>query len=105
MSRSLGVARVMSVKTIQMRCSGLIHWRKGAALIGLSSDATILRRSSARPGTCEGLITVVHPSGNSTARVPLPYASSTFIAAQFSVFREQVIQVRFGKAAGKALLA
>ena len=50
MIRSLGVARVMSEKTMQMRSSGRTVSRNGGAAIGFSSAAMNAARSSGRPG-------------------------------------------------------
>ena len=69
-SRSLGVARVMSLKVTQTRAPGRIHWRSGGAPMGCSRARSTAARSSGKPGACVGSMTVVRPSGNSTGNRP-----------------------------------
>jgi hypothetical protein len=72
MIRSFGVARVMSVKRMQMRAPGRIHSASGRHPMGETSAASSARRSSSSPAWADGWITVVRSSGNSTGRFPVP---------------------------------
>jgi hypothetical protein len=75
MMRSLGVARVRSVKRMQIFVSALINCLSGFSLIGFSNAANNEARSSGNPSRGVGVMTVVRSSGHSMGNCPLPYAN------------------------------
>ena len=66
-SRSFGVARVMSVCTMQMRASGVIDAASAGAAMGWVSAENNAARSPVSPRCGAGSM-IVAPSGTSTSR-------------------------------------
>ena len=79
MIRSFGVARVMSVKAMQIFASGEMRSSNGWLPIGFCSASSTAAFSSAKPSMCAGSMTVVRSSGTSMGRWPEPYARLTFM--------------------------
>ena len=68
MMRSLGVARVRSVKAMQILLLGWIQSQSGFAERGLASASRTADFSWGRPTIWSGSMTVVTSSGKSTER-------------------------------------
>ena len=87
MIRSFGVARVMSVKAMQILVSVEMRSSNAWLPIGFCSALVTAVFSSAKPSMCAGSMTVVRSSGTSMGRWPEPYARLTFIRNASGAYR------------------